>query len=633
MLRNNFGGSIGGPIVKNKAFFFFNTEQFRDREDITLVVGVPTLAVRQGIVPTGLLVGGVCTNTIVTPNPDSVAILNLYPQPNGPVHLSANGCPDGTQQATNEAPQKVNDAYYLGRFDQQISEKQSLFARYLIQSGNRLVPSDNGYGVWPEYDPFRSQLFTLGHKYVFSNKLLNQFTLSFSRSYLHVYERFKDGLVVPPQMFLMPGFSGPNQQGEIEVISTNVNGLLPPFGGEATGAIADRYVARQVWEADDQISYNLGQHFLQAGIQGQKIMPNENDGGQQNGQILFPTLLAFVQGKPSQFSAAVPGTSGRRSYRQFYVGTYLEDSYKVKSNLTLNVGLRWEFLSNPTESHGLMFTWVPGANGIFPNTPTVSNHPYTINRSGDFAPRIGFAWNVFGNGHTSVRGGFGMYYNQLENEYRRMSASGQPFYNIATFTTAATLFWPNPGQVFTNGTPLAAAKTSIYATQTDPHVPTLLQYNLTVQQEIARGTLFSVGYVGNHGYHQVRTTNPQIPAPFVNSAGQLQVPSQTPMNPVLNGTGNFLVYDANSSYNSLQTTVERRFTHGLQVKGVSRGLRRLTTPAILLTGLWAWPQLLRSPAITDSITAGLLLMLRDRSLSTGFTICRWALTTRQLACC
>lgn len=575
LLRNNYGGSLGGPIVKNKTFFFFNAEQYKDREDTTLVAAVPTLAVRQGIVPTGLIANGVCTNTVVTPNPDGAAILNLYPTPNGAVLLGTNGCSTGTQFANQEKPASTDDNFYLGRIDQQISQKQSLFGRYMIQTGHRLVPNDNGLGLFPESDPFRVQLFTLGHKYVISNALLNQFTLSFNRGYGATVFTFAPGVVVPPQMFLIPGRSGPNQEGAVSVGGTGATAIVPVLGGQGTASTGGRFNARQVYEIDDQLSYTRGQHFLQWGIQGQKIMANENDASGNNGTVLFPTLLALVQGKPSQATGPLAGSNGMRSYRQFYVGTYLQDNYRINSKLTLNMGLRWEFLSNPTESHGLMFVWGPDANGIFPNAPTVTTHPFLINHSGNFAPRLGFAWNVFGSGRTSIRGGFGMFYNQLQNDYRRTGGAGAPFFSILTVTNPP---WPTPGTALSNA---AAGKLAVLSQDPNANIPTVLQYNLTVEQQVASSVVFSVGYVGNHGYHQVRNVDPQIPAPFVNAAGALQIPSQTPLNPNLSGAGSYYAYDVNSSYNSLQATVEKRLSRGLQIKAAfawSKALDEGTAP-------------------------------------------------------
>ena len=199
----------------------------------------------------------------------------------------------------------------------------------------------------------------------------------------------------------------------------------------------------QVWEGDDQLSKPIGKHFLQGGVQLQRIMSNELDGNDPAGVLLFNSLLQFAEGTTAALPASAttaavaaasytgyaPGSNSQRSYRQTYFGIYAQDSYRMRPNFTLNAGLRWELLSNPTESHGLLTQWspIPGGDGACPGPVRLSHFSFTAVPSFFLGARarlssverlheeqlrkLGssnwFAWNVFGSGKTSVRGGFG----------------------------------------------------------------------------------------------------------------------------------------------------------------------------------------------------------------------------------
>lgn len=248
---------------------------------------------------------------------------------------------------------------------------------------------------------------------------------------------------------------------------------------------------------------------------------------------------------------------------------------------TLNLGLRWEFMSNPGEKYGRMAHWAPlgnQLNGAFPDKPVASDHFFTENHSGNFAPRVGFAWDIFGEGRTSVRGGFGIFYSQIENDFRGQQSGNAPFWNQIRVNNPP---FPNPGQALvTSG---VAVPVGAFLT---PDIPTQLQYNLRIEQTVAPETLLAVAYAGSHAYHLVRSANPQKPEPFENAQGRLQVP-QFIVNPRLDPAGTFLVWDANGFYNSLQMELTKRLTRGLRFKGAftwSKSIDDSVTPSLQPTG-------------------------------------------------
>jgi outer membrane receptor protein involved in Fe transport len=172
----------------------------------------------------------------------------------------------------------------------------------------------------------------------------------------------------------------------------------------------------------------VGNHFLQGGVQAQRFLLNVIGGSNPTGLLTFPNLLQFAQGVPSAFTGVLPCCNNAfTSLRQFYVGTYLQDSYKVTPNLTLNFGVRWEFMSEQVERFNRFLNWYPVLGGDGACAATISCFPafpafpfpasfsepglvypatnlFPGNNSGNWMPRLGFAWNVFGSGKTSVRG-------------------------------------------------------------------------------------------------------------------------------------------------------------------------------------------------------------------------------------
>jgi hypothetical protein len=623
LMRNNFGGAVGGPIKKDKAFFFFNFEQYRDREDNAFQASVPTLAERGIGTPGGVMqipnattvtAGNPCGIVSVNPTTGQVtgaaamtgstlagvqasyAVMNFFPTPNGGPATLANGCP-ATSQLVNTLPLEHNqDTFYLGRVDYQLSAKQSVFARYLIQTGYRVAYVNDNLAQFPMYKPVRTQLFTLGDRYVFSNGLLNQFTASFNRGATQILDNIQQTPNIPSAFTLIPGYTGPTQLGVI-----TINGLQT-LNSNASAAEFHN-VNRQIFEGDDQLSKTWGKHFVQTGIEVQRTIAFEENPSNFDGNVTFnPTggsgIAAFAEGVPTSLAGVLPSSNPHRTYKQAYFGTYLQDSYRVTQNLTLNLGLRWELLTLPVESHGRMLQWYPvlGGDGAcaatticYPTFPLPfpqsfseaglvfpADHPFTTNRSGNFMPRLGFAWNVFGNGKTSLRGGFGMYYNQIENGWRSTEDTAPPVYSPITITSPAPK-WPTPGQALVGVTsPPVGTKLSPSTVQPNPSVPAMLQYNLTIQQQIAPNTLVSVGYAGSESYHEDRAVNPQQATPIVNGAGLLQLPSLTALNAALSQTASESVFDGTGSYNAMIVTFEKRLTHGLQVKSAFSWSKTLT---------------------------------------------------------
>jgi hypothetical protein len=555
--QNNSGFAFGGPILKNRSFFFANYEGYQERRGLTLVAVVPTMAVRSGVFPDG---------TAVKVSPDMAPILELYPVPNG------KDFGDGTALASTPAVKNVSDHYFVTRLDHQFSGNQSLFGRYLIQTGLRNDPNDNGIGKFPEVDPFRTQLLTVGYKTTLTAKLLSQATFSLNRAYNKVDFVPIDGITIPAAMVLVPGQSGP---GSIQV----QGGQIPNMSGNTTGGTANQTVDRRVFQYSEKLSYAAGAHFLDAGAELHRIESIQSSGVMQRGALRFANLKSLVQGIPNQLTGPLPGSDGTKDWLQTYVAFYLQDAYKVRRRLTLNLGLRWEFMSNPRDAQGRTSSQTPDpVTLVYPNAPIVTPYVFADNKSGNWAPRLGFAWDVFGDSRMAVRGGFGVFYSQIESEFRRALGPAAPFYNVVTVANPP---FPNSGQALANGKLGVPSPSSV---QPSPNIPNIEQYNVRIERSIGPSTLFAVAYLGSHGANLGRTTNPQTPPPFTNAQGRLEIP-QVLMNPTLGTSGSYYVWDANSSYNALEVEAEKRLSRGLRFKAAFTWSKTLDEGADIISNL------------------------------------------------
>src|SRR6266404_1557895 len=322
--RNQFGAVLGGPIRRDKTFFFGSFESLIDRLGVTGVTSVPDLAARQGQLPSGP----------VNVNPQiSAVIAALFPSPNG------RNLGGGVAQYLFTAPQPTNEYFGQGRIDHRFSDKDSLFGRYTFDNGtvNR-PPTTKAPGTNTD-ERSRNQYFTVEYHHIFSPSLLNTLRLGFNRSdHESVNQR---NINIPPALSWITG---------------------QPFGyltisGVATEDFGDYRLPRldrlNNFQYADTLFVNRGAHGVRLGFETQRIQFNQNTTSQVGGLLTFTSLSNFLQGIPSQFDFAVPGgVDPNRGYRQTLFAFFAQDDVRLKRNVTVNLGLRYEFVTVPTEVNG-----------------------------------------------------------------------------------------------------------------------------------------------------------------------------------------------------------------------------------------------------------------------------------------
>jgi outer membrane receptor protein involved in Fe transport len=481
--KNQYGASLGGPIKKNKLFFFVNYEGIQQVLDTNYPVFVPSAAVHQGIVS-----GQQVTNL----NPAAAAMLALYPIPNNTLP----GNPD-VGQISVVSTQQSPENFFTGRVDWNMSDKDSFFARYQIDRGSRTTYGGaNSLNDWPYFDVTHNQFFTMGERHIFSPNLVSQFTASFSRPVTTENQ--------PTHHAALDLFK-PSREDVYVALPDGISPLgaffINPF----------RFLQNKYTEAEN-LDWVHGSHDIKFGMSVRREQDNISAHTYWNGFLLFLTLPSFLQGNPFEFTGApAGGDDGARSLRSLSLNPYIQDDWKVNSRLTLNLGLRYEWESNPVETHNNLTNLVGPPFGT--NFKPVPN-AYVSNPSNhNFDPRIGLAWDVFGDHKTSVRAGFGIFHDVFQT-YTFASAytSNPPYQTVNQFFG----FSPDPNfptPFVGGGNPvLSQTNGTYYGIHTTPYT---IEYNFNIQRELFKSTLLTVGYTGTRGVHLLAFHDFNAPIPTV----------------------------------------------------------------------------------------------------------------------
>ena len=547
--RNQFGFTVGGPVVKDRTFFFGSYEGLRERRSKTTVGYLPIAEARDGRLrdATGTLKLVGVGSAFATVKP----YLDLLPKPNGNVLTTPAGILTNTAEHFSAPPAPTNEDFFMVRLDHQISDAHSIFGRYTISDSNDLDPGT--IPVSALVNVTRNQYITLGHTAILSPTVVSVARVGLARSFSISDNKLL--IDVPKSLYTFP-----DQQ--MSGISFQTGGLSSLFN---IPNYPQRY-AHNVWQASDDLSIVQGSHSLKTGFRLDRIQSNMQKQQVLGGRWTFRTLNDFLANKPFQLGAFAPDTDWIRGWRQSILGVYIQDDIQVRPNLTLNIGLRWEIGTVPTEVNGKLANyWDPGGQDTVLN-PHIGN-PWFKGTKKDFGPRIGLAWDPFSNGKTSIRAGFGIHYGHTTGmPYNRVLAFTYPFRKELLLQTADGLTFPRPDPgVFTDVDPMRWAQGAL-----DPEMkdPTKVSWSFTVQQELVRNTVVTVGYVGAQSSHLVytRTGNPAVTA--INAAtGRKYVPQPAKsLNPKMGNINFYFGNGANASYHALQFGLTRRLAQGLQTQ-------------------------------------------------------------------
>jgi hypothetical protein len=576
--RNQFGASAGGPIRRNHLFFFANYEGLRELQGVTKNGTVPIASTRQ-----------LC-NPPIDPtkvNPSVCDYLLLYP-PASP--------PDGTTLLFSQN-QPTRGDYGTAKIDWNPNEKSSFFVRYTMDNSSKLRQDapDHVLGLFAEDETHRNQYLSLVATRVFSPKVLNTARFGFNRSTLLV-DLFNQANVPQSLSFIRDQPFGRIRVGGLSTLGATIND--------------PRSFRMNSFQPGDDLSITRGAHALKTGFILERFQWNTAAFNRIGGDYAFASLAdcgtpktpkpCFLQARVKSVDAPFPGSEPSRGLRAILFGAYFQDDYRVSRRLTVNLGLRYELTTVPTEVNGKMsFLLDPSATALVNQQPFKGNHL-------NFAPRIGFAWDLKGDGKTAVRGGWGIYYDQiLLNQFLNMFDRNPPQWLTITLPQAppapalcrTALFFPHPltFDVVAN----CSAFTLQNAVFNDFKTPYSYHYNLTVQREIVHQVVVSIAYVGSRGKHLIERFDGNTPTPLPLPNPTAVCPSNYPAGTIC-AAGNGARRNPGTSalrlgvlqtrrlsglsyYNALQVLVSRRFTSGLQVQGSYTYSKSIDTSAGLFS--------------------------------------------------
>jgi hypothetical protein len=520
--RNQFGATAGGPIRRNRLFFFGGVERLQEDLGVTQVTTVPSLAARTGAL------GAI--------NPLAKPYLDLFPAPNGP---DVGAASLGVAQYSFEINQPTRENFIQGRVDVTLSDKDSLFGRYTYDGADQTVPA--GFEAYGTDSESRNQFFTVEHKRIVTSALLN--TARFSHSRL----RFEQLPNIPstPNLAFVPG------QDQIGVVS--ITGVTP-LGGTATNPSSNNSF---YWTFSDDISYSKGRHLIKGGALIEHLRTNKLTATNIRGSYSFPSVQRFLAATPNRFVAVLPGAQLERVRPNTLFGFYLQDDVRATSRLTLNLGLRYEAYTIPADANGLDTT----LRNILTDTDFTVGPPFGENPSRrNVAPRVGFAWDVAGNGRTAIRGGAGVYHDTDGpfNSAFGIAAFSPPFAATTTITNPA---FPQPATL-SGGTIARTARTLDY----NIRQPYGVTYNVSVQRELVGQMVVTVGYAGSRAYNLMSAieANPNVPQVLADGT-KFFATNVVRRNPAW-GAIDYRTNGGHSKYNAFQLSAQKRFSHNYQVQ-------------------------------------------------------------------
>ena len=614
--RNQFGGAVGGPIRRDKTFFFFSYGGLRQHESTFINnTTVPTAAERSGdfsqsagvnfVVPagtsyagqtpltkfhcdlsTGQPTGGTQTQNVICPSffdPAAANIFKVLPQPN-----------NGAAGWQGVIPNPFNTDEYLAKVDQNLGASHRLTADYYTTAGDNVVRAGSGNLPWAlQKFQWRQHNANVSDTWIVSPTKVNQVWVSFTRYFGGRINESNPSLGVAADASLTDFGSAMTIQGTPSLPNITVSNYF-----NLTNAIGGPTAGSNFYTARDTFSYTHGKHAIKFGgdVTLQKDVQDTllnnygtfsfngtataNSAAKVGGNALADFLLGIPAGGITQDAPI------RALTNSWFTALFMQDDFRFRPNLTLNLGLRWDIQTPPTDPQNREGTYVAGVQStvnpnapvgqLFPGDPGVTRGVVPV-RYHHVSPRIGLAWDPFKDGKTSIRAAFGVFYGSLSGNNWNQPSNFEPFATRLKFTntgsgkfaTGGSLSNPYRGLAGGDPFPYTGAYTpggGILGIATDFEWPYTYQTNFSVQRQITSDTSVAVAYVGSmsHNLPFAQDVNyPVITTSPVPSTGNVQQrrPNQ--------GFGPVLLVQSNqtASYHGVQFTVTKKMAHHLMVNG------------------------------------------------------------------
>jgi hypothetical protein len=513
--RNQFGGNLGGPITKNKTFFFVSYEGLRQRQGLTINSLVLSDAQRAS-----------ATDPVIT------KLIELIPRANFADR-------SGTPRFLGSASAPVNVNQWTADINHNLSRTDQLHGFYAVQQGETREPTRSGNTI-PGFGyaaPLVRQILTLNETHTFGSRSVNEARLGFNRWSTRTTPNAQ---LNPAEFGIRNGISEPIGLPQISIAGGGLN-----FGGPA---INPSFRRDTTLVAADTVTWLLGKHSIKFGGEYRQFLTNNFRQG--TGSFNFPTVASFLDGTADSFNVTLGNQSS--SIAQGALGFFVQDNYKWQSNLTLELGLRYEWNMTPSERYDRFIVFDARRNSLLRAGTDFDKTYHQNNRN--LQPRLGFAWVPFDHGKSVVRGAYAVLVDQPMTSVVSGASGNPPLATPLTFSGRIRL-----------DNAISVARFAGLAPQTvdrgfeNAYVQS---WNLNVQRELTANLALMAGYFGSKGTHLITRRNINQPA-----NGIRPYPALSASSPILPGAslGNIIQAESsgNSSYNALWVTTNQRYRRGL----------------------------------------------------------------------
>ena len=516
--RNQFGGAAGGPLIRDRLFYFVGYEALRENLGKTISSYVPNDDARIGLLPEG----PVTIASAVRP------YLDAMPRANGPEIGS------GLATHTFNFEQTIDQDFFLARLDHQLGTAHQFFARYNYDDVQQRLPTD--YPQFPRAFISTNQFATFEYRNVFSSRTLQTARFGYSRT------RIGQNVEANLTPALPPFVSGRELVGDIDI------GGMQRFGPQSS---ANLRLAQDVFSGQYDLTHTRGRHLIKAGFVAEHYHDFMTNPTFSLGIYAFSNVRTFLQNQPLRFVGLGPTGDINRDWPWTFYAAYLQDQMQFTPNLSINGGLRYEGTTMPIDQGGRDSALI-NLTDPAPTVGVLYQNPSTFNLS----PRVGAAWDVFGDGLTSVRGGYGLYFNTNNQQNLIVTVTNPPA--TPRFVIGNPTF-PNPP--FERG-----VGNTIRPVEWELDAPRLHMWNVSVQRSLPASLIATVGYAGSRGKHLFRNTDINIPTPTTTADGRYFFAAGLPRPNTNFGTIELKSSDGDSWYKALVFELRRTWRQGFSVQ-------------------------------------------------------------------